>query len=486
MRFIDDLNAHASDDFGPAKILSENDNVVQLMSIHKSKGLEFPVVIVAGLGKKFNLRDLSKPIIYDQVENGAIAVKLRDFGTGQSWKTLPYAIMSERERLNCLYEELRVQYVALTRAREHLILFADTDIQRFKTYCSDLLSENKVSKLANKQKSESTALSESILSSAKTPLDWYGAALMEHPDFTSISGEVAEIPVNIPRFSLDIYDNIDQIITENTISAESGFDIEEIVKADTIIPDQNSTVSARMEWIYQSLPSTEYLARASVTTMNSSIDEDYHDGQVSSQRMVDDDFAYMNNAEFKRKPSFMLKSTERLSAAETGVITHRFLELVDVISDLDQKGLKVQLEKFVSTGYFTQHQADYINLDSISKLFRNDIGRLMVTNPIFREWEFTLAVPVSEVYADALTEVSDGEDKVIVRGIIDCLIWDGSSYTIIDFKTDDLRPDQLEGRAAHYEFQLDFYRRAVNEITGKPVSDCYLYFLKPAQVVKVI
>ena len=491
LRFVEDLSEQPSEDFGPAKVLSESDNVVQLMSVHKSKGLEFPVVIAAGLGKKFNLRDISKSIFYAPAEQGAIALKLRDPETGESWKTLPYSILTEKERLQCLYEELRVQYVALTRAREHLILFADTNLERLSKRTTDLIAEKGICSQAGNVDREKSSLSFNIMSSAATPIDWYSAALAEHPDFVPISGVVSDSGEDSLRISVSVYSteeiNDAGIIDDN--SDEDMFEIDELVsmqnEPDSVIC---TDVLERADWQYPSLSLAECPARASVTAMNTSADVVIvDDSEVNNQRMADDELYYVLDAEFSRKPLFMLNNAEKLSAAEIGVLTHKYIELIDLDCDGSISSLENQMKQMVQSGCFTEQQAKYVNIESISNMLSSDIGKIIINDPAntFREWEFTLAVPADEIYSEKMGSISNTEDNIIVRGIIDCLVWDGKSYTIIDFKTDDVNDDKMQARADHYKFQLDFYSRAVEEITGKDVSSRYLYFLKPGIAVNI-
>ena len=492
LRFIDDLSSQPSEDFGPARILSESDDVVQLMSIHKSKGLEFPVVIAAGLGKKFNMRDLSKPIFFAQADHGAIALRLRDPDTGESWKTLPYTILTEEERIKCLYEELRVQYVSLTRAREHLILFADTEIDKFSNYCTDMIAEKSAAAIAGEDHPNSTsALPAAVLASANSPLDWYGAVFSNHPDFLPVSGVVSEIEGNFPRLAVQIYDS--DII--NSIGADlsaSNITDTEIDFLSVLEIEHNSEdaymVCDLVNWQYPNHPITSCLARASVTAMNASAENEIvYDTKIDNERIDDDDLEYFSESDFDRTPIFMAHTAGKLSAADVGVLTHQFIELLDLTGDVDVTGLSKQMDRMISSGYFTARQAKNIDLKSIDRLFQSDTGMLIIQNhkTTYREWEFTLNIPVGEVYPDILQKVAGENDFVIVRGIVDCLVWNGASYNIIDFKTDNVKGDELISRAAHYKFQLEFYSRAVSEITGQSVSDCFLYFLKQSKAVNI-
>ncbi len=494
LRFIEDLSSQPSEDFGPAHILSESDNVVQLMSVHKSKGLEFPVVIAAGLGKKFNLRDLSKPVFFAQAEEGGIALRLRDPATGESWKTLPYAILTEKERLKCLYEEMRVQYVSLTRAKEHLILFADTSIDKLSNYCSDIITERRIANIAAPNSSEKiTVLPANLLASAKCPLDWYAAALSGHPDFEQISGISIGDNINIPHVAVQVYNSdiindIGSKLLSSSNTSNTDINIHSVLDTDQYSGDSDN-ISRMVKWQYPNLNITSCQARASVTAMNATLDSAIeYDDIIDHQKIVDDTLESYSILDFSRKPLFMETGSGKISAAEKGVLTHRFIELLDLTSALDTSGLTEQLENMVSSGNFTARQAKNIDLESIETLFNSDIGTLLISryDTVYREWEFTLKVAAAdEVYPEIMQIIDHNNDIVIVRGIIDCLVWDGRSYTIIDFKTDNVKGVEISKRAAHYKFQLDFYSRAVKEITGNSVSNCYLYFLKPGQSVKL-
>ena len=237
-------------------------------------------------------------------------------------------------------------------------------------------------------------------------------------------------------------------------------------------------------WQYPSGGNAICQARVGVTQLNREINDSI-ESENYSERLVEDDLKPAVSSDLTRKPAFMADEAMRASAAEKGVWTHRFIELLDLADDLTASGLAAQKQKMINEGHFTADQAKYVDTEAVAGLFESEAGRKMVANidGVQREWEFTYAVAPSEL----LPGYEGNKDKkVIVRGIIDCLVFDGEGYEIIDFKTDDVSGDKLVERAKKYEFQLGFYKRAVEGITGKKVSGCKLYFLKPGVEVSIV
>ncbi len=483
IRQVDTLNK-SSEDNGPARILGANDNVVQIMSVHKSKGLEFPVVFVASLAKGFNLRNASGDMLLTSLENGAYAMDVKAADGQQSWKTLPREILSEKEKLDSKYEELRIQYVALTRAREHLVLVGGVKLDKFLKESKKQKDQQAHKRLLDPANAD-TCCSEAQLEDAGSALELYTMALVDHPSFMDSLNGIINETFTVPGadFAMKVYrePDLEKVVSDHRVVIEP-VDVEMLLEAGQgDCPEAVREVVDRIEWRYKYKDAVRCSARAGVTELNAALKADSVENEISVSRL----FAYDDDSrltgDFSRKPAFMDKAAIKATAAEKGVWVHRFLELVDLDGDVSSDGLKSQLEHMVSRGCFTPEQAGNIDIKSLADFFQSDTGSRLAANSsnVYREWEFTLAVDAVELYPE-LASGPDGlsGNNVVVRGIIDCLFWNGSSYEIIDFKTDAVVGDELQKRAAGYKFQLDFYSRAVKEITGKDVTLRRLFFLK--------
>ncbi|MBN2843942.1 MAG: UvrD-helicase domain-containing protein, partial [Sedimentisphaerales bacterium] len=491
LRHLENLREEAEPDSGPARIVSEADNVVRIMSVHKSKGLEYPVVFVAGLSKKFNFMSAYSPALFTDDSKGGFAIKARSADGQGAYYTLTHALLSQQEKMLTCHEELRIAYVAFTRAREHLIFIGSADTEKFYNKCNEYIHEKMLRSLVDADIARSCIIAVDKLETATSPLDWFALALADHCAFLGHNPTLAQIQSDgCPNDLIVRVHNEQDIRTDiagvSKRSVESDFagsepDIDRAV----IDNGQQGIILEQIKWQYPALAAVHCGARAGVTQLNAARKELHDDNRSYIARLADDDFTVALPGDLGRRPAFMESDAITASAAESGTWTHRFIELLDLKAELDYAGLQRQLHNMVQAGQLSRAQADGIAIEGIEAFFRSDQGLAMLNNieHIYREWEFTLAVTADELYTGPYGKNELNNDKVVVRGIIDLLYWNGNAFEVIDFKTDNVTGGDIQKRAEKYRFQLEFYRRAVREITGKAVVASGLYFLKPKVLV---
>ncbi|MCK4628272.1 MAG: PD-(D/E)XK nuclease family protein, partial [Sedimentisphaerales bacterium] len=492
LRFIDKLREEEGD-FGPAPILSEADNVVRIMSVHKSKGLEFPVVIVADLARGFNLRDTRCSILFesfpDLSESCSVGLRIVDSVSRDNWPTIAHNVIADELKQRRLAEEMRILYVAFTRSRERLLLVASVDLdQRRKKWQS--------------WHNERGQLPEFLLRSALRPIDWLGPALAAHPDMRCFfqqedhSAESAPPDEVSARFALTTYpaEQVSEIIQEAALFSDRPkppVSLDELISCDTSVQTvpadpQVTKIINRLNWRYPHETLSRLRARSRVTDLKHLIDLDgdpeFTPDLTPSVIASTVDIAHAQKPvgrekpravtitePFKKRPTFLADQPLSPTAAEVGSWTHLLLEKLDFTVSLDESGLAGQLREIVGRGFLTQKQADYIDLSAVARLFISELGQKMLAHcdGLYREWPFTLAVPVGEIYRDeakrsqqpfSSLSAADKNEPVLVRGVIDCLFETDSGWVIVDYKTDRIAPDPCDERAAFYGGQMLLYR----------------------------
>ncbi|MCF7958083.1 MAG: PD-(D/E)XK nuclease family protein, partial [Phycisphaerae bacterium] len=507
LRFVEKLRDQEGD-FGPAPVLTEADDVVRIMSIHKSKGLEFPVVFVTHLSNQFNKRDTKGAVLFDRPGGCPVGLRVIDKNSRDSWATLAHNVIADNINRRQMAEEMRILYVALTRARERLILTASIGLEKMEE------------KWRLWRKSYDTSLPDFQLDAAGSAIDWISAALAGHPDMGVFFDHIERIPDHwhgditdeTSRFKLVTYtgkevaDLIDEIQLRKPRQTEQ-VKMEAITggtDTKTTSPEIQKTID-RLDWQYPHHALTKLGARAGVTELKRRLTESYPDFQADAMVPMDAeemdptspeaasqdiaDFPLMAYAEstpsiaepFTRRPGFLTKTAETPTAAEIGIWTHLLLEKLDLDGELDLSGLTRQLEALTAAGFFTGPQAEVINLNAIENFFTSKPGQDLLTHKqtLHREWTFTLAVPASEVHPAASLPEADRNEPVIIRGVIDALYENSEGMVIVDYKTDSISKAQLQERGDSYQIQMGFYGRAVKEILKKDIAKQWLYFLKP-------
>ena len=496
LRFLEKLREEDGD-FAAAPVLTEADNVVRIMSIHKSKGLEFPVVIVGGLAKKFNKADSRHQVLFTQPENGCAGLRVVDSVSNDRWPTVCHNIIAETIDQKQLTEEMRILYVALTRAREKLLLFATVDLEkRQQQWQSWSFHRN-------------AALPEFQLRSAQAPIDWLGSALAAHPDMCGFLGNSPESENNSKRqsvlgtesrFAVVSYSGSELAeILQNTLPAKrrkssSDFSTDSLTKKDRskITPELQKVID-RIKWQYPHQNLTNLPARTSVSELKRRFDfQQDPDFQPDPGVMRIPADSCQIQKPFDLKPRFLSDQAQTPSATEIGTLTHLLLQMLDFSSPVSQSEIARQLLSLQKEGFFTEQQARWIKTDRIAEFFESALGQEMFARrgSLQREWPFTLALPTDYLNSQPQSNKSAGnepavQERVLVRGIIDAFYESEAGITIIDFKTDRLSPEQCPLRARQYHLQMKLYQRAVQEILNKTVNQLFIYFLHPALAYSV-
>lgn len=472
LRFIDRLREKGEDQ-GRARTLGENENVVRIMSIHKSKGLEFPVVVMAGAGKKFNMQDLNRDVLLHR--DLGFGPTLVDTAARIAYPTLPKMAVREKLRRETLAEEMRILYVAMTRAREKLIITGTVaNLKKAaRSWCSGA----------------GRVVSPADVLGAGSQLDWICIALARHTDGERLR-EMAAVTLDAPgpglgsesRWAIHTGDIPDAAGAGKSQSDKPSDNLMEMVRRGKRVETPgifSQSVKKRLSWEYPYREITGKAVKISVTGLGEKW------GQSLAPHEVEEGLPGQNAPGDQQAISFLKPTFARplfmsvkkdLTAAERGTAMHMIMRHLDPAGKLDAQGVAEQVASMQERDLLTGEQAAVADCQGIAGFFLSEPGqRFLKALSLKREVPFSLTLAASEIYPE-IQGLFTGE-RVIIQGVIDCLADEGDGYIIIDYKTD--KSPEAHGRLPEkYQNQMKWYERAVESLTGRPVKDKYIYLFE--------
>ncbi|HAU5069495.1 TPA: helicase-exonuclease AddAB subunit AddA [Clostridioides difficile] len=463
VNFIEKLKKSSSD-MGSAKTLGENANVVRIMSIHKSKGLEFPVVICSAMGKNFNTQDFKKSILYHH--NLGYGPQFVDYERRISFPSIAKEALKSKINIENLSEEMRVLYVAFTRAKEKLIITGSTrNIQ------------DSIKRWSNGVENSDTISQYEILK-GKNFLDWIMPCVLKHRDLSNLLDEVGLDAV----FSVEhnskwygkLWDKNDILVEKkNNEEKESIEKILEKIDVDSPDSDYYNEIEEKLNYIYPYEFSTRKPATISVTEIKK-IQNNYEEELINTifeQKVI------------LKKPLFIQNEEERdkISGAERGTIVHLVMEVLDLKNVSNVNDIKSQIRGFVSKGIITEKQASIVNPYKIYKFFESNIGKRMLNAELInREKSIYAQVNMKDIYIyEKLINNDDkklyDEESVMLRGIVDAYFEEDNQIVLVDYKTDFVNEENINQIIEKYKKQLDLYADIIETLTGKSVKEKCIY-----------
>jgi ATP-dependent helicase/nuclease subunit A len=453
LRFIA-LQEEEELDLEPATLPGED--AVRLLSIHRSKGLEFPVVVLAGLGSRFNLQDTHAAVLLHQ-EHGLCPKVLTADGNAR-YPTLAHWLASRSERRERLGEELRLLYVAMTRARDTLLLVGTAhrkdDARRWRSEPARPLRDREVT-------------------SAQGSLDWLRLWL---PQITAESDWISETEGRGPLLQWGIHGADDPLLDPEDPSGGATPDPSAVTPA---LPAANwAALKLRMEWRYPFAAATTERAKASVSAL-----------RQSARDELEDEARPLWPFEPERRRQRRDVEAGGLSSAEVGNAHHRFLQWLSLGATADADPLRREAQRLRQEGRLTPAEVEALDLEGLAAFWNSEVGRRIRARAdcVQRELPFTARFSPGElarVGVPAQTELPD-EEFVVVQGVADLVVILPQEVWILDFKTDDVRRSGLEERAALYRPQLALYALALERIHRRPVRERWLHFIRLRETVRV-
>lgn len=444
LAFLEELQVN--DELGRPSLGAESDDVVRVMTIHKSKGLEFPIVVIPDLGKRFNTASLGEPVLLDRdLGIGMTAVDLR---RRIRYPSVSSIVVREHARRQAVAEEVRVLYVALTRAREHLILVGTA-------------REGALAGWQEDWSGHTGPLPDDIIQGAGTPLDWLGpiAAVTDR--------------AGLGTFKVVDHSQTLQLEREEEKRAESG--------PSDAVPETE---------VGQPVELRDPVAKLAIERITYTYPHHAATKQRATMPVTEFVAAALPTVRPPRPRELTLewpaafKPRARASAVEVGTATHLLLQLLDFHQAQDVDAVRKQATHFVDRRLISAESARLVDIDSIVWLLGTPLGALMKRPDVRVQREQSLAVALPALGLRE-TETSDRRDRVLVRGRVDVLVDAPEGLTLIDYKSDRLAREAVNERAARYAPQLWGYAEALQTIAGRPVAGAYLVFLQPRVVFEV-
>ncbi len=418
-----------------------NDNAVRFMSIHKSKGLEFPIVILANLTKSFNRQDTMEPLlVHPQLGFGP---KVTHLNRKISYSTI--ARRAIREKLSCemMSEEMRILYVAMTRASEKLIM---------------LMSYRDADKQIDKLCDSELPVPPLTLKSVKSHAAWLLCAALRREESVSLYEENGSANVN--DGSQWLMRVIKDVGTADNIRVKADESVPSADKNDTI----SDTLREKLEYIYPYEKSALLSSKLTATEMKGSFREQEAAEEAHSIIAVD------TVVKPPIRPAFM-GGTSGLTAAEKGTATHIVMQYADYDKCRTLNGVRSEIERLRVMHNITNEEAAAINPFVILRFFDSQVGKLLLNaDKVWRELKFSILVDSNEL------DMESGE-KLLLQGVVDCCVLHGDKLVILDFKTDYVDDHNIDERTEFYRGQLEVYALAMRKILKYEVETKLLCFL---------
>lgn len=494
LRFIERMKDSGAD-LGTARALGEQEDVVRILSIHKSKGLEFPVVFVGGLGKKFNQRDMSQSLLM-HAELG-LGPKVIDLDKRVQYPSLPYLAIQRTMKRELLAEEMRVLYVALTRAKERLYLVGSSaNLQSQVKKWSALLTD------------PSEEIPNVLLTKAQSYLDWIGPVLLQHPAGTVLkqqylqedNGSVTGTPaapgmMKDAKFEVHLlqhdWDGFQQVAATKEPADPRILDaLRELRHVPVPVNEAAAQVADRLAWKYPYEAAEGYLSKISVSELKRlhQLDEDSLEAEWNQLQ------TFRWRKDLLQRPRFL--SEQKLSPAERGTIYHTVMQLLPLDRKLAKEEIEAFCDQLVQEQHLTPEQREVIDPELIEQFFDSAVGEsLLQANWIKRELPFSFGLKASEVYPQKsvdgqgliapMEEPSALEDTILVQGVVDCIFETEEGLVLLDYKTDAVYGNVLETIKERYEVQISLYKRAIERIWNQPVIRSYLFLFDGAHLIEM-
>lgn len=471
-RFLRFVEAQKAADLDPGDAPGAVRDAVRLMSVHKSKGLEFPVVVAADLGKRWNRGDLAGDVLLD--EGLGLCPRVSDPRSGQRYPSVAHWLARRRAQRESLGEEIRLLYVAATRARDRLILVGNAKSSKW----MEIDEDGGAGDVTVADASGSPALWQ--IARAASALDWI-QLFWRREILESEAGDRWNGASTLCVWRLAAAERV----PEKGATAEAGQ--VQLPAADTTSAGDADVdvagVLSRVEWTYAHTAASREPAKTTVSVLRRRGEEE--GDEAASAGWLGKRFAVTASG---RTPSGT--GAVRLSAAERGSLHHAFLQWVDIAHtetglDLRNEGLRM-----VREGLIEEDEFALLDFRRLELFWQSPLGVQIRAHRdrVQRELPFTARLEIGALRAlgvEGLEATLSDDERVIVQGQIDLAVVLPEEIWLVDFKTDNLGEADVQRRAAEYRVQLGVYASALRGIYRRPVTRRCLHFLTPGVSVEM-
>lgn len=427
IRYVDKA-AQTNHDFESANAISEKANVVKIVTIHNSKGLEYPICILADTNKKFNDLDSKGDYVLDETLGLGIKTIMNEHHKKYNNITNKASRLSIQK--DSASEEMRILYVALTRAREKLIITANFE-QSAKKDLEETLGINLLPEMCSRY-------IEWLLIAGKD-----STQLKQELDLKTI-GSVTDFPVKY-KLITDFKDNCDEQSSDNKLDYEQNFNEKTV-----------ENIKEKFNFVYKRKEVTQIPAKVTVT-------------QIAKSKQDNKIFSL---------PKMKIEKQEKLTGAQKGDILHKFMQYVNF--ENAKNNLESELNRLKENEFLTQTEIENINQKNVNMFLNSDLmQRMLNSQKLHREYQFIYQIDAKEVNEEISDEFA--KEKVLIQGIADLIIEEADGIIIVDYKTDYLNNEQ--DFIDRYQKQLEIYKDAMNKYFDKPVKECVIYSLHMGKAI---
>ena len=426
---------------------------VRIMSIHKSKGLEFPVVLLCGLERRFNESDIQNTILFHP-ELG-LGPKRTDRSRMLRYTTIARDAVALRLKQQLRAEEMRLLYVAMTRAEHKLILFTAVNgpMNSLKSFASRAQCPPPPRQMAT----------------AASMAEWVLIPALCRPDSKALweGLDVDRPPYAYSKHRWDI-----RILSgEQELALDASGDVSEEAQEELPLPKD---LAEQYAWQYP---------HQNVVWVHSKLTATQLKGRGKDQEAAEDSVELKPAAAqwSVRQPNFIKEP--KLTAAQRGTALHMVMQYLDfsktgIREEVEGQILRLEAERFIDHA-----QAEAVDPEVILAFFRSELGqRLLASKKVEREFKFTMLVPAAEYYPEA----RGSDDRIMLQGVVDCWFEEpDGTITVVDFKTDRVSEATVQARAEEYRGQLEVYTKALSEIMGRQVGKRYLWFFSLGDFIEI-
>lgn len=470
IQFIDKLKKQ-NGDLASAKLIGENEDVIRIMSIHKSKGLEFPVVFLCNSHKKFNMQDLNDNILLHQ--DIGFGPTIMDATRKIKYSSIAKDAIKLKMKQETLSEEQRILYVALTRAKEKLYITG-----RSKDFTKYVQDKNKVLEM---YESEDIKLDAKLMKKANSYLDWIMYVYLFNQGRTiTLKGEQYKLSDII---TLNVSNKKDLLKTLAKEEVVEQIDLKEKIgqilknKSDEENKKSEQALKELLEWKYDYIVDTTLPTKSSVTKIKQE--------KIKLEEILKG--IESEEVEYKKSytPKFM-QEDKKISNAEKGTLVHLCIQRLDERKDYELKDIQNMILNLVEKEIITQNEADAIDVNLIYQYTKSQLfEELRQAKEVHKEQPFYINIPAKDV----VSEAENSKKNILVQGIIDLYYIDkNDNLVLIDFKTDYIsnEPNAKEKILEKYKVQLEIYKTALEQALGRKVNKTAICLVKDEYYLEIL
>ena len=454
INFIDKIKI-SSGDMGSAKLIGENDDVVRIMSIHKSKGLEFPVVFLSSTGKQFNLNDLKEDVLLHQ--DMGIGAKYIDYDMQIKYDTLSKRAIKDKILTETLSEEMRILYVALTRAKEKLFI---TGISK------DIKKElEKIDANIERYEKQDSKINPILIKKCKKYLEWILLVYQYEKDFCK------------DKIDFNIYKKKELLTKFKKIDNEEIDVIKELEEKAKSYKNNLKDIQKILEYKYKNILDTTIPTKTSVTALKELSNKDnYKEERAKNSNVTIENKKIAEKEEQKeisfKEPKFLKnEKEEKITASKKGTLIHLCLQKLDINIDYDLDKINNLLDELETKKIITSKEKEAINVNKILEFTKSKIWEeLKTAKKIEKEKPFYINIKAKDIYN------KETDENILVQGIIDLYYLDkDDNINLVDYKTDYIENGNEIELINKYKEQLYLYKKALEQVYKKEVKNTYIY-----------